>query len=97
MFRHVAVFTWTGSQTEEQVQALADALAALPAAVPGIREFHFGPDAGLSQSGCDYAVVADFDGTDGYLAYRDHPAHRELIEQYLRPILGHRCAVQYEL
>ena len=97
MFRHVALFTWTGSQTEEQVQALADALAALPAVIPEIREYHFGPDAGLSQPGCDYAVVADFDSTESFLAYRDHPAHQDLREQYLRPILGHRCAVQYEL
>jgi hypothetical protein len=41
-------------------------------------------------------VVADFDDAGGYLVYRDHPAHRAVVEQYVTPIVAERAAVQYE-
>ena len=44
----------------------------------------------------DFAVVADFDDAAGYLVYRDDPAHRRIIAEYLRPILASRAAVQFE-
>jgi len=97
MFRHVALFTWTGQQTDEQVRSLADALAKLPAAIPEIRAYHFGPDAGIDPANSDFTVVADFDDAAGYVTYRDHPAHREVVDRYVSPIVGARAAVQFEL
>jgi hypothetical protein len=44
-----------------------------------------------------FAVVADFDSVQDYLVYRDHPVHREVIEQHIRPIMATRAAVQYEI
>ena len=41
-------------------------------------------------------VVADFAGKDGYLAYRDHPAHRAVVEEFIAPIAAERAAIQYE-
>jgi hypothetical protein len=97
MFRHTVVITWTGSQTDAQVKALEEALAKLPASIEQIRAYHFGPDAGMNPANCDFAVVADFDDADGYLAYRDHPAHRHIIENLADPIIATRHAVQYQL
>ncbi len=45
----------------------------------------------------DFAVVADFDDAGSYLAYRDHPAHRAVIDERIRPIMAGRSAVQYEI
>ena len=42
-------------------------------------------------------MVADFDDVGGYLVYRDHPVHREIIGKYVTPIVADRAAVQYEL
>jgi Stress responsive A/B Barrel Domain len=95
MFRHVVLFTWTAEATDEQKQAVAAALATLPASIAEIRAFHYGPDAGLKPGNCDFAVVADFDDADGYLAYRDHPAHRDAVERFVNPIAASRAAVQY--
>jgi len=41
--------------------------------------------------------VADFDDADGYLAYRDHPVHREVVRNYVDPIVTRRFAVQYQI
>jgi hypothetical protein len=96
MFRHVVLFRWAEGVTGEQQQAIAAELAKLPAQIPAIREYRVGPDAGLSPANHDFAVVADFDDAGGYLAYRDHPAHRAVVDTHITPILAERAAVQYE-
>ena len=70
-------------------------LGELPGMIDTIRAYRFGPDVGLAESNFDYAVVADFDDEAGYLAYRDHEAHRELIARHIAPILAERAAVQH--
>src|SRR5262245_28034355 len=97
MFRHVVLFTWTEDATEAQKHALSGELRKLPSMIDAIRLYHVGPDAGLNPSNFDFAVVADFDDADGYLAYRDHPVHREIVEKYVNPIVTRRAAVQYQL
>jgi len=97
MIRHVACFTWAAEATTAQRQQVADELRALPALMHGLRAYHFGADAGLADGNYDFAVVADFDDTESYLAYRDHPAHRAIIEEVIRPITRHRASVQYQL
>jgi hypothetical protein len=97
MIRHVVLFTFTAEATDEQKQRLADELGKLPAQMSGLRAYHFGPDAGIVPGNADYALAADFDDVASYLAYRDHPAHRTMIEQFVIPISGQRTAVQYEI
>jgi hypothetical protein len=97
MFRHVVLFTWTPEATEDQKKALHDELPKMPKTIGAIKAYKFGPDVGINAANCDYAVVADFDDRAGYLAYRDHPAHRDLVERYVNPIVARRAAVQFEL
>ena len=97
MFRHVVLFTWIEEATEEQKRALAGELGKLPGVIDAIRVYRFGPDAGINPANCDFAVVADFDDADGYLTYRDHPAHRALVRNYVDPIVARRSAVQYQI
>jgi Stress responsive A/B Barrel Domain len=97
MFRHVVLFSWTQDATEAQQLALADELRKLPAAVDSIRAYEVGPDAGVNPGNFDFAVVAEFDDADGYRAYRDHPAHRTVVEQYVNPIVARRAGVQFEI
>ncbi|MEA2705113.1 MAG: hypothetical protein QOD63_3058, partial [Actinomycetota bacterium] len=78
------------------VEAFSSGLAGLPAVIPSLRGYRFGPDAGLGLSANgDFAVVADFDDDEGYRAYASHPAHQDVIVRLLRPILGSRLSVQF--
>jgi stress responsive alpha/beta barrel protein len=97
MFRHVVLFSWAQDATEAQQLAMADELRKLPAAVDSIRAYEVGPDAGVNPGNFDFAVVAEFDDADGYRAYRDHPAHRTVVEQYVNPIVARRAGVQFEI
>ena len=96
MIRHVVVFTWTAEATQDQKERVAAELSRLPAIVPTLRAYHLGHDLGLDEGNFDFAVAADFDDADGYLAYRDHPDHRAIITEFIRPITASRAAVQYE-
>ena len=93
--RHVATFVFRDDATDEQIAAVAAGLAALPDQIPEIAEYHFGPDVGVNDGNHHYAVVADFESVDGYLAYRDHPAHQALLAERIRPILAARSTVQF--
>lgn len=96
MIRHTVLFKWTTEATQEQKAAVAAELSALPPAVPSIRGFVLGPDAGLNAGNFDFAVTADFDDEAGYLAYRDNPAHRDIITRTINPITAQRVAVQFK-
>ena len=96
MFRHVVLLTFTDETTAQDVRAIVDALNALPALIPELRGYRVGTDVGLARGQRDFAVVADFDDVDGYVAYRDDPEHQRVIAELIRPRLASRVAAQYE-
>ena len=97
MFRHVVLLKFVAEATAEQRQAVLDGLATLPAQIPELRSYVFGPDAGVNERNFDLAVVADCDDVDGYRVYAGHPAHLAVIAESIRPILADRAAVQYQV
>ncbi len=98
MIRHVACLTFVDHATPAQRQAVLDALGRLRAQIPAIRAYAFGVDAGIDGSAnASLAITADFDDAAGYETYRDHPEHRAVLVEVIRPILTSRVAVQYDI
>ena len=95
MFRHVVMMRWTEDTTPAHVSPVMEGLGGLPAAIAEIRDYRFGPDAGINEGNFDFVVVADFESVEDYLVYRDHPVHRALIAERIVPHLAERTAVQY--
>ena len=91
-FRHVVLLTFADGT---DVDGIAAALRQLPAQIPELRSYVVGVDAGIGEGNAQLAVVADFDDEAGYLAYRDHPAHQQVIAERIRPALTARAAVQH--
>ncbi len=96
MIRHVVLMAWTGEATPEKVRQLVDELTALGPTLSGLRSYRAGPDIGINEGNFNFAVVADFDDVASYVAYRDDPAHREIVSRLVNPMLRERAAVQYE-
>ena len=96
MLRHTVMFRWKPETTPEQVAAIEEGLAGLPGAIDTVRSFRFGRDAGINEGNFDFVVSADFDDGDGYLVYRDHPAHLAVVVERIRPQIADRAAVQFE-
>jgi hypothetical protein len=97
MIRHVVLMAWNETATPEKVHLVIDELTALRPQLSGLRDYHAGSDAGINDANYDFAVVADFDDTDSYIAYRDNPGHRDIINRLIGPMLAERVAVQYEI
>ncbi|RJL30959.1 Dabb family protein [Bailinhaonella thermotolerans] len=97
MFRHVVVFRWKDEASEEARSRVAAELGRLPGIIGEIRRYEMGADAGVNEGTFDFALVADFDGVDDYLVYRDHPEHRRVIAEFIAPIVAERASVQYEV
>lgn len=97
MLRHVAMFKWADDVDEEHVAAVSAGLDRLPSVIEQIKQYRHGPDLGLSDRNFDYVVVGDFDSSDDYITYRDHPVHREFIAELIAGRTSERAAVQYEI
>ena len=97
MIRHVVLISWVPEVTVEQVRRVETGLNALKPLIGGLRDYQIGPNAGIIEGNADFAVVADFDDEESYLVYRNHPAHRKVIEEAINPIARRRVAVQYRL
>jgi Stress responsive A/B Barrel Domain len=97
MIRHVVLFTWDDEMTDEVEKQFAAELTALAPKLAGLRSYHAGPDAGILEGNYDFAVVADFDDADSYLAYRDNAEHQDIISRLSRPHAKSRASVQYEI
>jgi hypothetical protein len=95
--RHLVLFTWNPDVEPAHVQGFSDALAQLPDKIPEIREFQFGPDAGINEGNFGFAVTAVFDDEQGYRTYRDHPAHQAVIAEFTVGRVSHRAAVQLHI
>jgi hypothetical protein len=76
---------------------LAVELTALAPRLAGLRSYHCGPDAGLIEGNFDFAVVADFDDAESYLAYRSNAEHQDIISRLSGPHAKSRASVQYEI
>jgi hypothetical protein len=96
MIRHVVVFRWNDSVTDEQLVAMSAALDALPSAIGEIVSYRHGRDLGLAPTNADYAITADFADVDDFAVYRDHPEHQRFIAEHITGRVAERVAVQFE-
>jgi len=96
MFRHVVNFRWNSESSPEHIAALEEALSGLPALLPSLRRYSYGSDAGLNEGNYEFAVVAEFDNAEGYLAYRDNDEHHRIIQTFIAPYLDSRTVVQFD-
>jgi hypothetical protein len=93
----VVLIRWKAEASVAQKQAVREGLAALPSAIPEIRNYQFGDDAAIVAGNFEFAIVADFDSRSDFQTYAAHREHQKVITERIRPILCDRAAVQFEL
>jgi hypothetical protein len=95
---HVVTFTWTEDTTPE---AVADIHARLQAWVDrgegleGLESWQAGTDLGLAAGNAAYGVSATFVDQEAYERYRDHPEHRAIIDEHIKPRVAVRSGLQF--
>lgn len=94
MIRHVALFEFRAGTADAEIEAMRRALLGLVEVVSSLRGVSAEPDLGLRDGNHGFVLIADFDDPDGFEAYRNDPAHLEVVERYVTPIVVGRAAVQ---
>ena len=96
MYRHIVLLTLEPGTTEAQRTAIFDGLRALPAQIEALAEYLVGPDLGWAEGNAEIGIMARFATKDDFVTYRDHPAHRAVIDNDILPVLESRLAIQFE-
>ena len=97
MLHHVVLLTLRPDAPPHQRELIVEKLSALPDIIDEVRGYSVRIDAGVdaaSSTNADVCIMADFDDVEGYVAYRDHPAHRAVIAEFIAPHLAVRSAAQ---
>lgn len=94
MLKHIVLLKWKPGTRSADIAAVSSALSALPAAIPAIRSYQHGRDAGIYRDNADYALVAEFNNAADLKAYAEHPRHRELMHSVIAPILESYQSIQ---
>lgn len=86
------MFKLKEGDTGKQRQAIIDKLCEVPGAIPQIRAFRVGPDAGLEQKkSFDIAIVGDFASESDFRAYLKHEGDMGVISS-----VAERVDVQFD-
>jgi Stress responsive A/B Barrel Domain len=80
MLKHVVFFKFKAEVKETDIAELEKGLAALPGAIPEIREYVFGRDVIRSERSYDFALVSGFADLKAMERYQTHPNHLPVLE-----------------
>jgi hypothetical protein len=75
MVRHIILYKFRTSVSEEQRQNAINTLRALGQSIPEVREWSIGEQALPSSKAYDLAQVSGFENLESLERYRNHPNH----------------------
>jgi hypothetical protein len=82
--------------TASEMAEVRSCLDRLGAEAPSVRAIAHGPGLGIADSGADYALIVDFDDSDGWRAYSEHPAH-DLPREVVGRLMAETRATQFAM
>ena len=96
LLRHVVLFKFKDSTTDEQVREIENAFCALPSKVDAIYDFEWGTDVSVEnrQQGFTHCFLVSFLSEADRAKYLPHSAHKE-FGQLLGPHLDKVLVVDY--
>ncbi len=96
LLRHVVVFKFKDSASEEDVKKVEEAFAALPGKISQIKDFEWGTNNSpeMLDRGFTHCFLVTFHSEEDRAAYLPHPAHQEFVS-VLRPHLEEAFVVDY--
>lgn len=99
MIRHVVMWKLAAADAAErsaQASEIARRLNALAGVVPQIIAIDARANTLFPDANWDATLTVDFASTDDLAGYQVHPAHEEVVA-FMRPLVGSRAAVDFEV
>lgn len=97
MIRHVVLWRFRPGLSAERKESFHVAVSALPAQIPAIDRMVCGPALGLQPGDIDYVLVLDFEDPGAFRKYKDHDAHRRLIDDQVNECVAVTVRAQLEI
>ncbi|MGJ8655923.1 MAG: Dabb family protein [Akkermansiaceae bacterium] len=94
--RHVVLFKFKDTATDEEVAAIEKAFSALPSKIETITDYEWGPNVSEANKndGFTHCFIVTFKDQKGLDVYSPHPAHQEFIELF-KPSLEKALVFDY--
>ena len=82
LLRHVVLFKFKETSSDEQVRQIVDAFRALPKQIDAIHDFEWGTDVSVENkaAGFTHCFLVTFRDAKGRDEYLPHPAHKEFVK-----------------
>ncbi|MDB5076409.1 MAG: Stress responsive Barrel Domain [Chloroflexi bacterium] len=96
MIEHVVLFKWKPDASRLAIDAAAAALKGLADRIPGIVDLSCGPPITDQPQQYSFGLVVRFKDRPSFEAYGPHPAHVEVVQTYLLPIMAEALNFDFE-
>lgn len=96
MIRHIVMFRWKDSFTEDIRRQWTAGLDQLEGGIPGLLRLVHGADVLKTDKSWDHVIIADFEDRDALAVYNTHPLH-EAIKPFSLPNVQDLAYVDLEL
>ncbi|NEO60818.1 MAG: Dabb family protein [Moorea sp. SIO4G2] len=97
MIEHIVLFKWKEDASPDAIALAMNGLLAMKDQIPEILELSCGENFSQRSQGFQHGLRVQLLDCDALSTYADHPVHQEVIEKYIKPILGDIIAVDYEV
>ncbi len=99
MIKHIVFIKIKGASSEdekkENLKKLKEALDALPAVIPEIKNFQTGMNISDAATASDFVLIGEFDSKETLDAYKNHPEHQKVLD-LISSIKGRTAVVDFE-
>ena len=92
----MVLFKWKEDASAEAIIAAIEALKRLKNKIPSIIELSCGKDFSNRSQGFEHGLIVKFRDRNGLEEYSPHPAHQEVVQNLIKPILADIIALDYE-
>lgn len=96
MIVHIVLFKWKEEATLASIAATMEALKDLKSKVPCIIDLSCGQNFTQRAQGFQYGLVVTLSTRSDLETYQSHPAHQEVVQNLIKPILADIIALDYE-
>ncbi len=97
MVEHAVLFKVKSGTPAESVAAMIAGLKGLKSQVPGVVDLSAGTNFSDRSKGFTHGLVVRFTDQAALDGYLPHPAHRDVVERLIRPIVEDVLVVDYEI
>ncbi|QDU64703.1 Stress responsive A/B Barrel Domain protein [Planctomycetes bacterium Pan216] len=96
MVEHIVLFEIKEDASNESVMSMLEGLRRLKGEIPEIVELAVGRNFSDRGKSFEYGLLVRFESPEALEAYRKHPAHQDVLDRLIKPVVSDVLAVDFE-